>query len=79
MNNNVIYLGIVASRRIPGIADTKVHTQVALTYGAEGPNVAEDRFVSRLLETYASNWVFDFMRLTEYEFNALERLDKVDA
>ena len=69
------FVQVVATRRSTGTVRRSVHV---VKYGVEGPNIQMDWFATKLSEGFNSDWVFNVMQISSFEYEAFLRRQKVD-
>lgn len=73
---NQFYVSVVATRRSTNTVRRSVHV---VRYGIEGPNIQLDWFATKISEGFQSDWTFNVMQISEFEFNAFNRQLKLES
>lgn len=72
---NILYVSVVTTRRS---TDTKVRSVHVLKYGCEGPAKQLEWFVCKLSEKTTSDWTFNIMQISSFEYEAFLRRQKAE-
>lgn len=68
-----MFVSVVTTRRS---TKTRVQTFHKLKYGYEGPAKQLEWFACKLSEKSSSDWTFNIMQITEFEYEAFIRAEK---
>lgn len=68
-----IFVSVVTTRRS---TKTRVQTFHKLRYGHEGPSKQLEWFACKLSEGFSSDWTFNIMQITEFEYEAFLRSEE---
>jgi hypothetical protein len=66
----LIFVSVITTRRSTG---TRVQRFHKLKYGYEGPSKQLEWFACKLSEGFSSDWTFNIMQITEFEYEAFIR------
>jgi len=72
---NEFYVQVIANRRSTGTTIKSVHL---VRYGLEGPARQLDWFACKLAENASSDWTFNLMQISSFEYEAFLRRQKAE-